>query len=47
MAKKNVRGRERRKPKKDAKKTSTVSPIVTSPVVEVVRKRKPEREPEE
>ena len=47
MPRKDVRGREQRKPKKDAKKASTVSPIVTSPVVEVVRKRKPEREPEE
>ncbi len=46
MANKDVRRKEKRKPKKGAEKVTT-SPVVTNPPVEVVSKGKAAREPKE
>ena len=47
MGNRDTRRRESKKPKKDEKKVEALTPISTSPSVQVVPKRKAPKEPRE
>jgi len=47
MGKRDIRGRESKKPKKDSKKASVVDILPSSITVEVIKKGKKERPAEE
>lgn len=47
MGKRDIRGKETKKPKKDSKKATTVDILPSSVTVEVIKKGKKERSAEE